>query len=69
MTLIILSEQEMKKFGAWLKQEAATAEGLATQMEKINVPSALIQKQRIEAAACRLIAHRFDHTEVFGIKG
>jgi hypothetical protein len=64
-----LTDQERQRFADWLEMEADSNEGLAAQMDKIAGPmmGEVSKRQRIEAAAMRLIAKRLRSTESMSI--
>lgn len=64
---IMLSDAERRHFATWLQQEAVTAEGIAEQLGKLSMSSALnatiCARERNYADAARLIADRLIRTE------
>ena len=60
---LLLTDKERDRFAAWLEHEAATAHGLAQQMEKLGPHVApMVQRQKAEAAASLLIARKLRAT-------
>ncbi len=54
--VISLDAKERDKFVAYLEQEAVTNKGMAEQMEKLKVHNVMVQKLKMKAAACIIIA-------------
>lgn len=61
----LLTEEERRKFAAWLEREALTSGGLAEQMAKINLPTMVADVEKRYGAACALIADRLRRTESY----
>jgi len=65
---MLLTQEERDKFATYLAMEADSSEGMASQMEKTNLPSVVIKKYKTEAMACRIVAQmlRSTHDERIG---
>jgi hypothetical protein len=66
---LLLTDAERERFAAYLEHEAATDEGIVTQMENIHVPEAMIRRVRAEAAAARMVAAKLRAAETQTISG
>lgn len=69
--MINLSQQEIEKFTLWLEQEADSNDAVCKQMMTLNTGAGLvdlIQRNKVEAAAYRIVARRFRSTEQYAIK-
>lgn len=64
---MLLSDEERKKFADWLENEAATANSMIEQMKKLNLPDAIMQREKAEAAAALIIARKLRGTESMSI--
>ena len=60
---MLLTNEERERFAAYLEQEARSDLAILEQMEKSNMPAALIQKYRVEAMAAQVIAKKLRSTE------
>jgi len=62
---LLLNDDERQKFAHYLEQSAHSADGIATQMEILKSPTLaeLARRERVYAAAARLIADRLRKTE------
>lgn len=63
MSIIILDTKERERFAFYLRQEAATSEGMADQMEKIKVSESMIKHIRRKVGVYNLIADELMRTE------
>lgn len=60
---LLLTPQERDRFAAWLEHEAATANGLIEQMEKLGPHVApMVAREKAEAGAALLIARKLRAT-------
>ena len=66
--MINLTDEERRKFAAWLMQEAHSNDVIIKQMEKLPGLETGIKKYRLEAAAYLMIARRLESTEKMTIK-
>ena len=66
--LIVLTDQERDKFGAYLLQEAESSNALAEQMEKAGVPVPVIKKFKTEVAAFLIVRRQITGGEEFTIE-
>ena len=56
--MIILTDAEREKFAAYLLQEAKTADGMAQQTVKANLPAIMTRMFREEAAASMIVQRK-----------
>jgi len=65
--MINLTPEERRKFSEWLRQEAASAEGLARQTKSLSMPAqvtdAIARRYANEALAYTVVAKILDSTE------
>lgn len=65
--MTILTDEERKKFAAYLRENAASNEQLIEQMKELNLPcvvaDAMIKQRRIEIMAEKVIAQMLERTE------
>lgn len=54
--MLTLNKEEREKFAAWLEHEAHVDFKLIEQMEKINVPSFVLNKRLEVANSCTTVA-------------
>lgn len=60
---LLLTRQERDRFASWLEREAATAQGLIAQMEKLGPHVApIVAREKVEAAAALIIAQKLRAT-------
>jgi hypothetical protein len=69
--MIMLTDEERRKFSAYLKQEAESDRGIAEQLEKLHdqmhmaapLKDAMSKKMKTEMAAKLIVASIIDRTE------
>lgn len=62
--MVVLTKEERARFASWLKQEAATEEGLAAQMDSLGSAVAAGAKlYRTRAAAKLIVAKDLENVE------
>lgn len=51
----LLDPHEKKRFSGWLNMQIHSSSAVIGQFEKMKVPEALINKEKREIAACRIV--------------
>ncbi len=66
--MMLLTDEERRKFAEWLEQDAASCRAIADQLEKLGpMHHAMANKERIDAIAEMLIAKKLRNTESFEV--
>lgn len=60
--MILLSEEERKRFAAFLREGAESDSAIASLMEQTKMPGGLVNLLRTKATAKMLVAHELEIT-------
>jgi hypothetical protein len=64
---MLLTQEERNRFATWLENEVVTSKAIVTQLEFLGPHAApLVAREKAEAAAAELIAHKLRSTESSG---
>ena len=67
--MINLTDEERERFGLYCRQEAQQCDQLIAQMERIQAPQALIERQKLDRAALSVVATMLLTTETMTLGG
>jgi hypothetical protein len=52
---MLLDREQKAVFSRWLELQIYTSKGMVEQMQKINIPDALVKRERVQQAACEVV--------------
>lgn len=59
----LLEPHEKVRFSQWLEMQIYSSSAMVEQFKKMRVPDALINKEELEIAACKMVLHMINSGE------
>lgn len=60
--MIHLTDEETRRFAAWLRQDVESSRGVVTQLEKLPYASSIVAHRKHEMVACLIVAKMLEDT-------
>lgn len=63
MADLLLTDAERQRFAEWLAHEIASTRGIVEQMEKMQIPQAMVVMHKTEISAMAIVRNKLVNTE------
>lgn len=60
---MLLDDPQRREFCRWLESQIISGEGILQQMQKINIPDVVMQREKQQIAACKIVLHMITSAE------